>query len=252
MTLIKSGKFVDIRADTKAVFKISQKSISNTKIKRVLVCKTKGCSKKGEIILYGKSENYCELWLNKYPHEETCENQSDLFKHPNLRILLGTSLKPTEIIKKFNQGSERKLIDNDETRKKISKLKYTEKVKIDGNQEITNLKSLQSWLHTRHQENTKNESFEVLNWNEPFVADYKIYGENFYAFLTTKNLVYNFVKQEQTDFNRLCADGTYKANNLGYPLIVLGTIDLHRKFHHSKIISLKLLKIYSWIWIMQY
>ena len=118
MTLIKSGKFVDIRADTKAVFKISQKSISNTKIKRVLVCKTKGCSKKGEIILYGKSENYCELWLNKYPHEETCENQSDLFKHPNLRILLGTSLKPTEIIKKFNQGSERKLIDNDETRKK--------------------------------------------------------------------------------------------------------------------------------------
>ena len=61
MTLIKSVKFVDIRVDTKAVFRISQKSISNTKIKRVLVCKTKGCSKKGEIILYGKSEDDCEL-----------------------------------------------------------------------------------------------------------------------------------------------------------------------------------------------
>jgi len=233
MTLIKTAKFSVIREETKFLFTISQKNTSLVKITRNLKCKTANCPKKGEIILIGKSEDQCELWLNQYPHEKVCEEQSDLFKTQKLRKLIQTNLKPNEIIKQFNKDSDRKLPNNEETRKKISKLKYLEKSKAEINHEINNLKDLGSWLYTKYQHDISDGSFDSLNWNQPFVADFEIYEDNFFSFATTKNLIYNFIKQEQTNFNRLCADGTYKLNNLGYPLIVLGTIDLHRKFHLS-------------------
>ena len=47
--LLKTGTFDTLREETKFIFTISQKKTSNTKIERLLLCKTQGCRKKGKL-----------------------------------------------------------------------------------------------------------------------------------------------------------------------------------------------------------
>jgi len=232
--LLKTGTFDTLREETKFIFTISQKKTSNTKIERLLLCKTQGCRKNGKVIQIGKSKGYCELYFNQYEHEPTCLSQHDLFKTSKFRELLKGNLTPNELIKKFNQDSDQKLPNNEETRRKISQLKYNEKQKINNiESHINNIKDLKNWLENRSQANINSESFSSLNWDEAFISDYEIYQDNFFAFATTKNLIYNIVKQSIAGFTQINADGTYKLNSIGYPTIVFGTVDLHRKFHLS-------------------
>ena len=117
------------------------------------------------------------------------------------------------------------------TEKKVSQLKYAVKVRDELDLDMRNLNDLKAWLNQHHQANVNNDSFASLDWNEPFVADLQVYEDNFVAFSTTKNLVYNIVKQQNMDLGFICADGTYKLNNLSYPTIVVGAVDLFRRFH---------------------
>ena len=51
---------------------------------------------------------------------------TDLFKISKFRELLKGNLAPNELIKKINQDSDQKLPNSEETRRKISQLKYNE------------------------------------------------------------------------------------------------------------------------------
>ena len=49
--------------------------------------------------------------------------------------------------------------------------------------------------------------------------------------ITTKNSLLNFLKQANASLPLIALDATYNLNVPGYPTIVVGTIDLHPKFH---------------------
>jgi len=49
--------------------------------------------------------------------------------------------------------------------------------------------------------------------------------------ITTKNSLKNILKQDYCDHSLIALDATYNLNEPGYPTVVVGTIDLHKKFH---------------------
>lgn len=212
-----------------------KKKTTNTKITRTLQCKTVGCAKIGMIVMIGKSSELCELHHSQDPHKDECETDIEPFKDLNLRKLFTENITPKQIISRYNQNAAKKLPNNDEMRRKISQLRYVEKQKATLFKGIKNLKDLKDWLNERYEANLSHESFQNLGWDEPFIAYFEIYQENFFALVTTKNLIYNLIKQTSRTCTQISADGTYKLNKLGYPTIVLGTVDLHKKFHLSKI-----------------
>jgi len=236
LKLIKTDTYQKLREETKTMFNITQKQTLKSKIERTIKCKSQGCQVEGKIILLGKSEQVCELHLNQYSQKRECEQQTNLFHTSEMKMLLQGNLKPNELIVNFNKNSEQKLPNDEATRRKISQLKYFEKQKSNINEEINNVKDLKAWLEARFKDNIVEDSFQSLSWDEPFVSDFEIKGADFYSFLTTKNLIYNIVKQNLSNVTHICVDGTYKLNNLGYPTIVIGTLDLHRKFHLSNIL----------------
>jgi len=238
---IKSGSFKDLRKETSLIFTIKQTQTSQKNIVRKLICKNEECKVKAKIIQIGSSDLEAELHINRYTHLNSCCKSENVFASPEFMLLLKGKLKPSEIIIEFNKISDKKITNSLENRRKISQLKYSSHNKDPINSNICNAKELQEWLESHHQLNIVDESFNSLNWNEPFISSYEIYEDNFYSFATTKNLIYNIVKTDVSNITPIVIDGTYKLNNLGYPTIVLGTVDLQRKFHLSKFVFFNLL-----------
>ena len=234
--MIKSGTYQDLRNSIKANLTIKQKQDNITGTTRTLICKTKDCQVKGKLLLIGRSDQHCELWLNKHHHLPDCNNSIDPFSSQTFQEVLKIGGKPIKMIEKFNKiieekGEGTKINNSVEVRRKISQMKYTSKIKNENDLDMKNINDLKDWLNQHYQANANDESFLSLDWNEPFVANFRIYQDNFVAFCTTKNLVYNIVKQQSMDTAFICADGTYKLNNLGYPTLIVGTVDLQRRFH---------------------
>ena len=67
-----------------------------------------------------------------------------------------------------------------------------------------------------------------------FVCGAETNEEGVTIVLTTKNLLNNYYKQAISQDSFLCTDGTYRLNNIRYPSLVVGTVDINRKFHLGK------------------
>ena len=63
------------------------------------------------------------------------------------------------------------------------------------------------------------------------VAGSKFTENKFYIVLTSKVLLKNYITQGKYAPRFLAIDGTYKLNDLMYPTLVLGTVDVNRRFH---------------------
>ena len=110
------------------------------------------------------------------------------------------------------------------------------KKKKEENLGVTNTNDLQQWVSTLHV-NVESDSFKSLSWDSPFVPDFEIKDENFVIMIITKSLLQNLLKQANSDSSLLSIDATYNLNQPGYPTIVVGKIDLHRKFHLGNYLS---------------
>ena len=64
-----------------------------------------------------------------------------------------------------------------------------------------------------------------------FVAGSHFAENNFCVCLISKALLKNYITQGKHAPRFLAIDGTYKLNNLMYPTLILGTVDVNRKFH---------------------
>lgn len=254
LKLKSTGTLIQIKDETKAQYTITQtvKVNKQQNIKRKLICKTNGCKFGGEILCYGKSDEFCELKLNLYDHLPTCKDLVNPFNSKEMRVLTRVKLKPSEIISEFNKTQDNeamKLVDNEENRRKISQLKYVEKVKDQEDKlpKIASIRDLKLWMEGKYISNLTDEAFTNLGWDLPFVANYRIDAakSDFFAFVTTKNCLYNVVKQKIGNHSRLCADGTYKLVAEGYPTIIIGTTDINRKLHLGKKFSILYRKVLS-------
>lgn len=233
-----TGPYKITHARVKSTFTIKRNNHGGGNDEKIGFCKNENCLKQCKIILYGKSEQHTELFYNQYSHLENCNLQEDIFKDTVFIDLCELNLKPTEIIKRFNEknkDTDKQIIDTEENRKKISKIKYQIKPK-DEMRVIYNMKQLEDWLETRLVVNLTTEELGSFSWDHPIVANYVIEGNKFAAYITTKNLQLNKVKQLTVENTCKAADGTYKLNTCGHPTIVVGVYDIHRKFHLSIIL----------------
>ena len=231
--------FKAIHSEISSIYTLKQNNYSKGNLEKVGFCKNEACLSRCKIILYGSSEENCELFYNQHPHLLTCNTKHDPFKNADLIELCKTRLKPTEIIESFNEkykDSNIHLDDIEETRKKISRIKHANK-KQDEDTKICNIKELEQWFDKKCVSNLSYEDLQSLNWDDAIVADYEIRGNQFAAFITSKNLELNLIKQLSVERICLAADGTYKLNENGHPTIVIGLCDVQRKFHLSKFLS---------------
>ena len=89
---------------------------------------------------------------------------------------------------------------------------------------LTNLKLIKEFVadHTFTKEILKKEQFPS---SKPFIYFAEISCEKFMICFTTKTLLMNAILQFEKDFGLLAVDGTYKLLELGYPTLVLATVD---------------------------
>ena len=210
------------------------KLTSHAKIERLLKDKTKSCKVKAKIIQYGRSEENCEFLKNQKIHELNCEELKNPIDTIKFNTLLSLKIKPSHLIKEYNKTAILKIQDNEVNRRKITQKRYTENQKSKPTNEIVTMSNFKEWIHLHDQSFLNNENFNIIDWNLPFVTGYSFERDNFITFCTTKNLIYNITKQVVAELTYICCDGTYKLNQSGFPTIVVGTVDLHRKFHLSK------------------
>ena len=144
------------------------------------------------------------------------------------------NLTPHDIIVEFNKKTENeKLLNTIEVKRKISRLKYSLKP-LCSLLPIANM-TVQNYLHSKNVANMNSQELQSLPWDQPIVANFEIIGNGFVAFLTSKNLMMNILKQIAVGSLTKGADGTYKLNIEGHPTIVSGVYDAENKFHLSKI-----------------
>jgi len=220
-------------AKIKKKFTIKQKACKTGGVtERVAFCKTKNCEAKAKLIQYGKNEDSkTKLLYNKKPHLPLCKEENNVFDSSKLREFLELGYKPKKAINKFNKLGGEKITNNEENRRKLTQIKYIiNKKKREDAPVITNSRDLQLWIDTFYFQ-SDSETFKNLSWDAPFVSNYEIDNECFLVMITTKNSLLNFLKQANTSLPLIALDATYNLNVPGYPTIVVGTIDLHRKFH---------------------
>ena len=107
---------------------------------------------------------------------------------------------------------------------------------------MTNTQELQNWINSLYFK-IEEENFKDFSWDAPFIADYEMKNDDFIIMVTTKNSLQNIIKQDLCGHSLIVLDGTYNLNEPGYPTIVVGTIDLHKKFHLGNTLSLNLINL---------
>jgi len=238
-TTKEEGCFSKLHNLVKDIFTLKQNNYSDGKIDKIGFCKNLECKAQCKITLYGRSEEWCELFQNQYSHTSSCNLASDIFKNPDLIEYCKLNLKPSDIINKFNEKNKEKeffIEDTEENRKKISKLKYNLKPNNEETK-ICNMKNLQDWFYSKSIANYTLEEIKALDWNQTTVLNYEIKNDQFAALISSKNLQLNLMKQLSVEKVCIGTDGTYKLSSTGHPTIVLGVYDVNRKFHLSKFIN---------------
>ena len=107
---------------------------------------------------------------------------------------------------------------------------------------MTNTQELQNWIDSFYFK-IEEESFKDFSWDAPFIADYEMKNDDFILMVTTKNSLQNIIKQDLCGHSLIVLDGTYNLNEPGYRKIVVGRIDLDKKFHLGNILSLNLINL---------
>jgi len=74
------------------------------------------------------------------------------------------------------------------------------------------------------------QELSMLSENTVFVAGSYFDDNDFCVVLTSKSLLSKFILQRNHALSFLAVDGTYKLNDVKFPTLVLGTVDLNRKF----------------------
>ena len=205
---------------------------------RLAICKTKNCPAKAKLCQYGNDSNATtELYYKKISHLPSCKTIINPFQNPKLQEYLELGLKPKVAIARFNkQNADQKIENNAGNRKKVSQLKYINNLKNEEeNPVITNINDLKAWIESKTHLTNNDNAFNSLPWDVPFIANYSINNHNFIAVITTKNSLHNFIKQAACDSSLISIDGTYQLNVQGFPTLVIGTCDLHKKFHLGKV-----------------
>ena len=231
------GTFKALHSEIVSIYTFKQNNHSKGNLEKIGFCKSRDCLSRCKITLFGSSELNCELFYNQHNHLSICNIKQDIFKNANLLELCKLRLKPSEIIQNFNkehEDSELYIEDIEENRKKISRLKYANKSE-DEDSKICNIKELEHWFDKKCVSKLNHEDLTSLPWDNAVIADYEIRDNQFAAFITSKNLALNVVKQLSVERICIAADGTYKLNETGHPTIVIGLFDINRKFHLSKI-----------------
>ena len=82
------------------------------------------------------------------------------------------------------------------------------------------------------------EGLANLTEDTVFVAGSKFIDNKFCVVLTSKTLIKNYIIQGKYAPKFVAIDGTYKLNQLMYPTLILGTVDVNRKFHLGKTLFL--------------
>ena len=153
-----------LHAELKDIFTLRQKNFSEGNIEKIGFCKNKDCLYQCKITLYGGSEESCEIFYNQYSHLAQCNLTTDTFKSLDLIELCKTNEKPSGIIKSFNDKNKengKKIIDNEENRKRISKIKCLEKKKTEETK-VCDLRSLEEWFNEICASNFNNEQIQSL------------------------------------------------------------------------------------------
>jgi len=255
-------KFEELRTKIKGKFTIKQHKSTKTQLSRKAYCTTKGCKASVILIHFKKeeeeeikeengfpnirnkklSEDYGELLISKIPHDPSCsvnlsnDKTADLFSTPEMLTLIKSNKPPKQVIKQYNKETRKNLLNNATNRKKISNIRYTLKESLAKKDE-DNIKPIVSLQHLKNfiQENFLSpEEIQRIDENAIFVCGNFASQESFTTVLTTKSLLRNYIKQSLCADSFFCLDGTYRLNILGHPLLILGTVDLAKKFHISK------------------
>ena len=224
-----------MHTEIRDIFTFRQKNHSEGNVEKIGFCKNKKCLFQCKITLYGGSEDSCELFYNQHSHLSDCDLNTDIFKNLELVELCKTSEKPSNIIKRFNEKNKDKgkqIDDTEKNRKRISKLKCFEKKKTEETK-VCDLRSLEEWFNEICVAKLNNEGIQGLSWDQAIISNFEIKGTDFAAFISTKNLQLNTIKQLSVDKITIAADGTYKLSKTGHPTLVLGVYDIQRKFHLS-------------------
>ena len=214
-------------------------------------CKDKSCKAKAKIITFlnerpsktylliaedGKSSQKSptsKLFI-KDKHKKNCKFDVQLKEDPFvdsdlLSLIKRSELKPTTVIKKYINIPGKKLENTAKIRQKISSIRSKDKAKSKlPEQMVYNMNELKSFIE---QNSPSHEQFSALGFDRPFVCGQISDTDNITLIMTTKNLLENYYKQSQCSSKFLCLDGTYRLNNLRYPSLILGTVDIERKFH---------------------
>lgn len=162
-----TGKFQFLHNQIKKIFTLKQHMHSKGKLEKVGLCKTEGCPCKCKITLYGQSDQACELFFNQFEHLSLCKVEPDVFKNQGLLDLCKLNLKPSEIIREFNEKEKDNglnISDTEENRRKISTIKYLSKCDKEE-EKINNINQLQAWFDEKCVENFCGEELKLLPWD---------------------------------------------------------------------------------------
>ena len=184
-----------------------------------------------------------ELLISKVEHLDTCQVKlcSELNKDPFHSIKMVSLIKsnktPKQVIKEYNKGTGQKLVNNEANRKKISNIRYAHKEsKVEEDEESQPIISIQHLKNFINENLLSAEEIEAVDNDSVFVCGADKNDDNLTVVLTTKNLLGNYLKSSKIGELFICVDGTYRLNDLGYPLLTLGTVDLNKKLHISNIL----------------
>jgi hypothetical protein len=150
----------------------------------------------------------------KYSREvkQLIADLSDNFVPP--RKILSTLIK-----KQANKEVGYDIIPEYNTIKTILQLHRRDKVKDLMSNTIS---SYSSWCE---------EKSKVTDENELFVLNSSFENDRFLICFSSPQLLKNAKNQEEASgYGFICTDGTYKTNNMNFPLLVLGTTDIEHKF----------------------
>ena len=228
---------------TNKVYIIKQNNPSQLKYERHLVCKKKECVSTAKLItFYDTEESY--LWICTKEHIENCpfkdqlgnlSEEEKIFEDQKLKILISSTLPPKQVIQVYNKNRKAEglseLPNVNRVAKKISRYRFGLNLKEKDIQEptlIVNINELKGEVHrnTFSAEDVKNLSDDTV-----FVAGSQFIDNKFCIVLTSKILLNRYMIQRKFSPGFLAMDGTYRLNELRYPTLVLGTVDVHRKFH---------------------
>lgn len=166
----------------------------------------------------GQEHNHEELLLGKRKKisNEMKEFIRDLFEKD--------VCKPNAILTHIDSAREKHGLFQSEENPGTRQIEYlVAKFRQGDSEPVVNLGDLMKWCQSN--------AIVPTNDDEPFVLSHAIStnekNENGFHFCITTLRLLLMLSQAK----KICIDATYKINWLGYPLIVLGTVDRKKKFH---------------------